>query len=139
MRFLLRLLFPKTSQLEDYAASLREKDRMIQSLLDAVVAGKGQERVFEKRSDANSPSRIVNPFNGDAEAWRQNSLLQENERIIEEAFTDEEAYTDLYNWVIDGRAGAAELLREVDARLARLKVEQERMEAEFSGNEIGPN
>lgn len=124
MNFWQRLFFPKTAQLLDLSESLRQKDVMIQQLVDAVVKGRGEMPVFQAEKTGKPVIKASNSISGNYEAWQQNETLKENEQIIQEAFESEESYYELYGWALDGRPGADELLREVDRRIASVPVEE---------------
>jgi hypothetical protein len=130
--FLLRLLFPKTSQIEDYAKAIAAKDSMIQSLVDAVVKGRGEVAVFGKGEGLGGGKavRTSNPYTADQKAWLQNEKLKEDELIVAEAVEDEEAYAELYQWVQEGREGAEELMVEVERRLQLIVMAEERADEE---------
>lgn len=127
MNFLLRLLFPKTAQLEDQRAEIVEIRLQNVKLVDAIVRARGEAPVFGQlhATQEPPPKRIGSPFDSEYKAWRENAILQEDERIIQRAMADEDGYDELLAMAEENAPRAKELLETVNRRLNLLDAETE--------------
>jgi len=128
MTFWQRLLFPKTAALFDREAEILYQREQNAKLIDAIVRGRGESPVF---SEPDRPAVKVDPnVPDDSDAWRENEILAENQRIIDRAVENEDEYLELVELVETGSPGARELLDAADKRLAALSARYSSTERE---------
>lgn len=114
-----RILFPKAAQAEIAEVALAIERNRVDRLIDAVVRGRGESPVFQATAP-KPPSRVTtNPFTAESEAWRRNAEMEHDERVVNEAVSDENEYNALYAAAMDGQAWAVPLLERADRLIAQ--------------------